>query len=54
MAKLAKAVETEGWVPKVQPLGVAAYPSMMHDFNTKAEDLLKQLEKDQDKNATKT
>lgn len=45
VARLAKAVETEGWVPKVKPLDVAAYPSMMHDFNAKAEALFKQLNK---------
>lgn len=28
VARLAQAVETEGWVPKVQPLDVDAYPRM--------------------------
>ena len=45
VAGLAKAVETEGWVPEVQPLDVAAYPSMMHDFNAKAEALVNLMSK---------
>lgn len=41
VAELAKAKETEGWTPKVQPLDATAYPSMMHDFNAKAKELMK-------------
>lgn len=37
VAGMANAVETEGWVPKVQPLDVEAYPSMMHQFNANLE-----------------
>lgn len=35
LAELAKAKETEGWTPKVQPLDATAYPRYNHDFNFK-------------------
>lgn len=42
LAELAKAKETEGRTPKVQPLDATAYPSnqRMRDFNAKAKALL--------------
>lgn len=50
VASLAKAVETEGWVPKEKPLDAAAYPSAQHEFDANAESLLRLLNKNKAKN----
>lgn len=45
VAELARAKETEGWTPKVQPLDATAYPHFNHDLNAKMEAVLGRIQR---------